>query len=103
MGEARLFFEIQGLLSVSRQVEGQAMIRRGAMCGDGGPMFRRGIALVAVPSVIGIFGMQAQHIVVAASFGQDGGCGNGQILAVSLDKGRMGNAGIAAETVAVYQ
>ena len=85
----------------AEEVESAAVVGRDAMLADGLAVLSRGVAHVVLPVVVGILLRQADHLVVAVGLGQDGGGSDGEVLAVALDDGGMGQVAVGLEAVAI--
>ena len=70
-------FGPQALLPVAKQVERAAVERRGAVGFYGLAVLAGGVALVALPVVLGVLQREAVHVVVAVGLGKYAGCGYG--------------------------
>lgn len=90
----------EGELGV-KKAEGEAMMRGGAVCGDGGSMIGSGVAFVFRPVVGGELLMKACHKLVAVSLGEDGCGGNVAESSVAFDKCGAGHVAPWMEFVAV--
>ena len=86
-----------------QQLEGAAVIGRGAILLDGGAMVRGGITLIARPAILWILCIQATHEFISMGLGQDGGSGDAKHLAVALDDGSMRNIVVREETITVNE
>ncbi len=53
------------------EAEGEAVVRGGSEAVDGGAVGFCGVAFVYVPTVVGILGVDFDHVVVAVGFGKD--------------------------------
>ena len=67
------------------------MMDRRPVLGDCTPVCFGRVTFVAVPVVVRKFLVQAEHVVVAISFSQNTGRGNGQVLPISLDNAMEGS------------
>ena len=81
--------------------EGAAVEGRGAVLLDGAVVVGGGVALVVVPSVLGVLGVEAEHDGVAVGFGKDAGGSYGHVFGVALDDTLEGEGGLVVEAVAV--
>ena len=79
-----LFFKLQFELSSAQQIVAHAVVWRGAVQAYALAVRLRGIALVLLPVVVGIFLGKTVHIFVAKCLGEDAGCGYRLILTVAL-------------------
>ena len=77
------------------------MVGRDAMEADGLAVLPRGVTGVAVPAVVRHLHVEFAHVVVAVSLREDGGRGNGEVLAVALDDGLVGQLSVGLEAVAI--
>ena len=66
------------------------MIGRKTILPNGKAMLLGGIALIAIPAIVGILLVQTHHILVAMSLSQHRGSGNVGIFAVTLDNTLIG-------------
>ena len=83
------------------QLEGESVVRCGAILGDGGAVGGGGIAFVVAPAVVRKLRVQVAHVLVAVRFGQDRCSGNRQVFAVAFDYGLVRNVAVGFEAVAV--
>ena len=67
------------------------------------PMAQAGVALVAVPSVVGMLGMQRGHDAVPLGFCKNRSGRNGLKSGVSFDFAAVFNTAIRLESVAIHQ
>lgn len=75
---------------LAQEIEGEAMVGRGAMKSDGFAMHFGGITLVAVPSVLGVLLMDILHEVVPVGLGQDARGSYGKVFSVTFHDGGVG-------------
>src|SRR6185437_1424730 len=70
---------------------------------DGIAVFPGAIALVAVPAVMGEFGMESLHVFIPPGLGQDARRGDRRKSCIALDDTAMWNAFVFGEAVTVDQ
>ena len=94
-------FEVEGEFLGAEEVVATAVIGRDAVLADGIAVFFRGVALVGVPVVLGVFLRETVHIVVTIGLGEDRGSGDGEVFAVTLDDGGVRELLIGFEAIAI--
>ena len=95
-------FKFQLQLFVAQQVEGHAVVGRGAVLADGFAVGGGGVALVVVPGVAGVLVVQAQHVVVAVGLGQYAGGGYVHVLGIALHHRLPRCGAVGLEAVAIH-
>ena len=93
--------KVQLELRGREELEGHAVVGCGAILADGFAVGWGGIAFVAVPVVLGIVLMDAEHIVVTVGLGKDAGGSNAHVGSIALDDGGVGDVLVGHEAVAV--
>jgi len=94
--------EVEGKLAVAKEVEGAAVVRRGAMLLDALAVLLGGIAGIVVPTIVRILLVEFLHVVVAVGLGEDGGGCDGEVFAIAFHDGGMGQGMTLLGTVRVF-
>ena len=77
------------------------MVRGDTVLLDSTEVFGGRVAFVAVPAVEGVFTVQLRHQLIAVSFCQNAGGGDGHESGVAFDEALVGVGGLIVESVAV--
>lgn len=91
----------EGELGGGKEAEGEAVVGGGAVGGDGGAVVGGGVTFVDGPVVGGVFVVEVAHDFVTVGLGEDGGCGDVAVAAVSFDECLPGDVAPRVEFVAV--
>ncbi len=97
----RSLTEIQHHLLGRQQLEGEAVIWRGAAGTYRLAVCRGRIALVGVPVILGKLAVQPEHALIAVRLGQYAGSGYAHVSRIALHYGGVGKVSVGLEAVAV--
>ena len=97
----RSLTEIQHHLLGRQQLEGEAVIWRGAAGAYRLAVCRGRIALVGVPVILGKLAVQPEHALIAVRLGQYAGSGYAHVSRIALHYGGVGKVSVGLEAVAV--
>ena len=98
----RSLTEIQHHLLGRQQLEGEAVIWRGAAGAYRLAVCRGWVTLVGVPVILGKLAVQPEHALIAVCLGQYAGSGYAHVSRIALHYSGVGKVSVGLEAVAVH-